>query len=99
MREYRNAGNRVAHALPVSFWPCVAARENLFPQLSNIEQRRIGSWGIVSLSKGYGIELCKQIRAFDSVTPIIFYSGAAYPTDIQKGLAAGRAGVSRQTGL
>jgi CheY-like chemotaxis protein len=36
-----------------------------------------------------GIELCQQIRAFDSHTPIMFYSGAAYKADIDKGLAAG----------
>ncbi len=41
------------------------------------------------LSQGSGIELCQQIRAFDSHTPIMFYSGAGYKTDIQKGLAAG----------
>lgn len=41
------------------------------------------------LTETNGIELCQQIRKFDSHTPIMFYSGAAYKTDIQKGLAAG----------
>jgi CheY-like chemotaxis protein len=41
------------------------------------------------LTEGNGIELCKQIRAFDSYTPIVFYSGAAYKSDVQKGLDAG----------
>ena len=41
------------------------------------------------LSRGSGTELCQQIRAFDSHTPIMFYSGAGYKADIQKGLAAG----------
>ena len=41
------------------------------------------------LSQGSGIELCQQIRAFDSHTPIMFYSGAGYRADIQKGLDAG----------
>lgn len=36
-----------------------------------------------------GFELCRQIREFDSDTPILFYSGAAYDTDKQKGIAAG----------
>jgi DNA-binding response OmpR family regulator len=36
-----------------------------------------------------GIELCQQIRAFDSHTPIMFYSGAGYKADIAKGLDAG----------
>jgi DNA-binding response OmpR family regulator len=41
------------------------------------------------LSQGSGIELCRQIRAFDAHTPIMFYSGAGYRADIQKGLDAG----------
>jgi DNA-binding response OmpR family regulator len=41
------------------------------------------------LTETSGIELCQQIRAFDSQTPIMFYSGAGYSTDIQKGLDAG----------
>ena len=41
------------------------------------------------LTESNGIELCQQIRAFDSGTPIMFYSGAAYRSDIQKGLDAG----------
>jgi len=36
-----------------------------------------------------GFEFCRQIREFDSNTPILFYSGAAYDTDKQKGIAAG----------
>jgi two-component system response regulator ResD len=36
-----------------------------------------------------GIELCQQIRAFDSDTPIMFYSGAGYQADIKNGLDAG----------
>lgn len=41
------------------------------------------------MTESNGIELCKQIRGFDPATPIMFYSGAAYEADIQKGLAAG----------
>src|SRR5512143_1366949 len=41
------------------------------------------------ITEGNGIELCQQIRAFDPYTPIMFYSGAGYPTDIQNGLNAG----------
>jgi DNA-binding response OmpR family regulator len=36
-----------------------------------------------------GFEFCRQIRAFDAVTPILFYSGAAYDVDKAKGMAAG----------
>ena len=38
---------------------------------------------------GDGVELCRQIRAFDSHTPIIFFSGAASEADIQDALKAG----------
>jgi DNA-binding response OmpR family regulator len=36
-----------------------------------------------------GFEFCRQIRELDSNTPILFYSGAAYDADKQKGIAAG----------
>ena len=36
-----------------------------------------------------GFEFCRQIRESDSDTPILFYSGAAYDTDKQKGISAG----------
>jgi DNA-binding response OmpR family regulator len=38
---------------------------------------------------GSGVDLCRQIRAFDPLTPIIFYSSSAYPADIATGLSAG----------
>jgi len=36
-----------------------------------------------------GIELCRQIRKTDTVTPIIFYSGAAYKAEREQAIAAG----------
>ncbi len=36
-----------------------------------------------------GFEFCRQLRESDARTPILFYSGAAYETDRQKGMAAG----------
>jgi CheY-like chemotaxis protein len=41
------------------------------------------------LPDGDGIELCKQIRAFDGDTSIIFVSGVAYPADIGQAMSAG----------
>jgi len=38
---------------------------------------------------GLGIDLCKQIRAFDTHTPVIFLSAYAYQADVNKGLEAG----------
>ena len=36
-----------------------------------------------------GVEICCQIRTYDQQTPIIFYSCAAFPQEIEAGLAAG----------
>ena len=36
-----------------------------------------------------GIDLCKKLREFDALTPILFYSGAAYEADKQQAFAAG----------
>ena len=44
----------------------------------------LASW----FTESNGIELCREIRAL-SGTPIMFYSAAAYETDVQEGLAAG----------
>lgn len=36
-----------------------------------------------------GFELCRRMRAFDSHTPIVFFSGAAYEADKKRGIDAG----------
>ena len=36
-----------------------------------------------------GFELCRRMRAFDPHTPILFFSGAAYEADKEKGIEAG----------
>jgi CheY-like chemotaxis protein len=41
------------------------------------------------LTESDGITLCRQIRGFDACTPIMFYSGAGFKADLQKGLDAG----------
>lgn len=38
---------------------------------------------------GFGVDLCKKIRRFDSHIPIIFLSSLAYAEDIAKGINAG----------
>lgn len=38
---------------------------------------------------GLGVDLCEQIRRFDSHTPILFLSGLGYESDIAKGMKAG----------
>jgi CheY-like chemotaxis protein len=46
----------------------------------------------VRLPKIDGFELCRRIRKFDLTTPILFFSGAAYAADKQKGIEAGANG-------
>ena len=41
------------------------------------------------LADASGVELCKEIRSFDTVTPIIFYSAFASVLDQAEGMAAG----------
>jgi DNA-binding response OmpR family regulator len=36
-----------------------------------------------------GVKLCREIRAFDRKTPIIFFSGVSFSQDRKAGLAAG----------
>lgn len=39
-----------------------------------------------------GDNLCRKLREFDSTTPVLFYSGAAYESDKARALAAGAQG-------
>ena len=39
-----------------------------------------------------GTDLCGELRRFDSETPILFYSGAAFPKDISEAYACGAQG-------
>jgi two-component system copper resistance phosphate regulon response regulator CusR len=39
-----------------------------------------------------GFELCRRIRDIDPITPILFFSGAAYAADKKKGIDAGANG-------
>jgi two-component system response regulator RegX3 len=49
---------------------------------------------------GTGLELCKQIRTFDTETPILFYSGIVSESDIKEALIAGAQGyIVKPTGI
>ena len=45
----------------------------------------LDSW----LPDGSGLDLCRQIREFDKVTPIVFYSAAAYEIDRDLAIKSG----------
>ncbi len=39
--------------------------------------------------------LCRGLRSLDPHTPILFYSGAVFPADVNSGLASGAQGISK----
>lgn len=39
-----------------------------------------------------GVRLCEQLREFDQLTPVLFYSGAGYETDKKRALSSGAQG-------
>jgi CheY-like chemotaxis protein len=43
----------------------------------------------VRLPDGDGVELCRQVRAFNRITPVLFVSAAAYSKDVERGIEAG----------
>jgi len=45
-----------------------------------------------SFEDGTGLELCRQIHAFDTKTPILFYTGEIDDAAIQEALSAGAQG-------
>ncbi len=45
----------------------------------------LDSW----LPDGSGLDLCRHIREFDKITPILFYSAAAYEIDREEAIKSG----------
>jgi DNA-binding response OmpR family regulator len=44
------------------------------------------------LPDGTGLDFCRELRGFDALTPILFYSAAAYEVDKQSALDSGAQG-------
>ena len=44
------------------------------------------------LQDGTGIELCLQLQKLKPLTPVLFYSGAGYDSDIRRAIDAGAGG-------
>ena len=61
-----------------------------------IEQVRSGEFDLCLMDNWMpgisGDDLCKKIRVFNTKTPILFYSGAAYESDKQRAKDAGAQG-------
>ena len=85
----RDAREMLSELLKLSGISCVCARSAKEASSLMDSQRfdlyLLDAW----LPELDGFEFCRQIRLVDSTTPIVFYSGAAYDTDRQKGIAAG----------
>lgn len=61
-----------------------------FEALTSVQAERFDLYLLDShLPDVDGFELCRQLRDLDAAVPILFFSGAAYETDKQKGLEAG----------
>jgi len=58
-----------------------------------LELTKQGSFALIILDnwfkEGSGVELCQQIRGFDTHTPIIFFSGAGCESDIEEAMQSG----------
>lgn len=52
---------------------------------SSFDLYLLDSW----LTDGSGLELCRKIREFDTSTPILFYSAAAFEVDKEAALMSG----------
>ena len=79
----------VTYVLAVSNYEVVAAANYedalLLARTKHFDLYLIDNW----MTGGSGIDLCKKLREFDSRTPILLYSGAAYESDKQQAFAAG----------
>jgi DNA-binding response OmpR family regulator len=82
----------VTYVLAKSDYKVIAAANGddalMLARTNDFDLYVIDNW----MSGGSGIDLCKKLREFDTRTPILFYSGAAYERDKQQAFAAGAQG-------
>jgi len=82
----------VTYVLAKSYYKVIAAANGddalRLARTNDFDLYVIDNW----MSGGSGIDLCKKLREFDTWTPILFYSGAAFECDKQQAFAAGAQG-------
>ena len=82
----------VTYVLAKSYYKVIAAANGddalRLARTNDFDLYVIDNW----MSGGSGIDLCKKLREFDTWTPILFYSGAAFERDKQQAFAAGAQG-------
>lgn len=58
-----------------------------------LELAKQGGFALIILDnwfkEGSGVELCQQIRSFEAHTPILFFSGAGYESDVEEAMKSG----------
>lgn len=68
----------------------VKAAHSIEEGLAKAKQEHFALYSIDNhLPDGSGVDLCRRIREFDSQTPIIFYTGDAFPDDREEAMKAG----------
>jgi CheY-like chemotaxis protein len=82
----------VSYVLAGSNYRVTVAENNdsalLLARSNQFDLYMIDNW----MPGGSGVELCRRLREFDSYTPILFYSGAAYDKDKQEAFSSGAQG-------
>jgi DNA-binding response OmpR family regulator len=78
---FRRAGYEVKSACTLEEGVDLARRESF--ELYILDQM---------FSDGMGLDLCRQLRGFDSQTPILFFSGLASAIDRERAMEAGAQG-------
>jgi DNA-binding response OmpR family regulator len=82
----------VSYVLGMSNYRVMAAENNdralLLARSNQFDLYMIDNW----MPGGSGIDLCKKLREFDPLTPILFYSGAARDRDKQEAFGSGAQG-------
>ena len=82
----------VAYVLAKSHYQVTLAANGddalMLARTNNFDLYVIDNW----MSGGSGIDLCRKLREFDTWTPILFYSGAAFERDKRQAFAAGAQG-------
>ena len=92
VEDHEDTRYLVTYVLAQSNYTVIAA-ENYDDAMSRAQAHHFDLYLIDNwIFGGSGIELCQKLREFDSGTPILFYSAAAYERDKQQAFAAGAQG-------
>jgi len=84
-----NTRNLLKKMLTMSDFEAAVAPD-VYTALQMMERERFSLYILDGGLRGItGLSLCEQIRAVDTRTPIVIFSGHAYASDIKAGMSAG----------